>query len=74
VKGPSRILGIRPTTTAASVQVVATLPDGSSIPLLWLHDYKGAWKRMFLFRDPITLPKGAVINASPAYPFEFLVR
>ena len=45
-----------------SMQVVATLPDGSVEPLLWLHDYNNAQRHPFLFREPLALPSGTVIR------------
>jgi hypothetical protein len=74
LKGPARLLGIRPLTSIESAQVVANLPDGSTIPLLWLKDYKAAWKRTFVYREPILIPKGTQVSAYPAYTLEFLIQ
>jgi hypothetical protein len=46
-------------------QIVATLPDGSIEPLLWLYEYKHAHRHPFLFRKPIDLPIGTVIRGVP---------
>jgi hypothetical protein len=72
--GPVTLLGIRPMGSAESTQVVAHLPDGSILPLLWLRNYKAAWNRTFLYREPVSLPAGVRIEANPRVRFEFLVE
>jgi hypothetical protein len=74
VTGPVTLLGIRPTASAESTQVVAHLPDGSTVPLLWLRNYNAAWNRTFVYREPVTLPSGVRIEANPSVRFEFLVQ
>jgi hypothetical protein len=74
LKAPATLVGIRPLQSAAETQVVAHLPDGSTIPLLWLRDYNQAWNRTFVYREPLPLPNGARIETTPAQPFEFLVK
>jgi mono/diheme cytochrome c family protein len=74
LKGPATLLGIRPLQSTTDAQVVAHLPDGSTIPLLWLRDYKQSWNRTFVYRDPIALPNGTRIEATPPQRFQFLVR
>jgi hypothetical protein len=71
--GPTKLLGIRPLSSVPSAQVVAILPDGSTLPLLWLQGYKQEWKRTFVYREPVTIPKGARIHTSPLVPLEFLI-
>ena len=73
IVGPIRVLAIRPLNSIASAQVIAKLPDGSTIPLLWLQDYKRAWNHTFVTASPIDLPRGTVVTAYPKYPFEFVV-
>jgi len=48
-----------------SFQLLAELPDGSEEPLLWIYEYKPAYKHSYLFRTPVELPKGAVIRGAP---------
>jgi len=74
VTGPVELLGIRSMISAESTQVVAHLPDGSAIPLLWLRNYKAAWNRTFVYREPVILPRGVRIEANPRVRFEFLIR
>ena len=45
-----------------SLQIMAELPDGSVEPLLWLYEYKAAFKHPFLLRRPIDLPRGTRIR------------
>jgi len=46
---------------AASMQVVAALPDGDVQPLVWLYQYQDRYQHPFLFRKPLTLPRGTLI-------------
>jgi len=48
-----------------SFQIVADLPDGSEEPLLWIYEYKPAYKLPYLFRTELSLPKGAIIRGVP---------
>lgn len=48
------------------LRVVAELPDGRIEPLLWLYEYRNAFKHPFLFRNPMTLPAGTVITGIPS--------
>ena len=73
-KSPVTLLGIHPLGSIESVQLTAKLPDGSVVPLLWLQGYKRVWNRTFLYRNPITLPAGAKIQASAPASFEYLTR
>ena len=47
---------------AASMQVVAALPDGDVQPLVWLYQYQDRYQHPFLFRKPLTLPRGTLIR------------
>jgi hypothetical protein len=49
-----------------SFQIVALLPDGSIQPMLWLEAYKQQFSHPFLFRKPLDLPAGTVIQGVPA--------
>jgi hypothetical protein len=48
-----------------SLQVIAEFPDGAEEPLLWLYEYKPAYKHPFLLRFPIDLPAGTVVRGVP---------
>ena len=73
IRGRIQLLAIHPLNSIPSVQVVANLPDGSKIPLLWLREYKRVWSRTFVYREPISLPAGTRISAYPQFPFELIV-
>lgn len=51
---------------AASVKIVASLPDGATEPLLWLYEYKDSYQHPFLFRNSVNLPAGTVIRGIPS--------
>lgn len=72
--GPVRLLGVRPLVSVASAKVVAKMPDGSTVPLIWLRDYKRSWNRTFVYRDPVAIPKGARIESDPPVRLQFLVE
>ncbi|MGH9657760.1 MAG: hypothetical protein ACRD96_04390 [Bryobacteraceae bacterium] len=50
------------------MQVRAALPGGAVRNLLWVRDYRAAWKRAFRFRDIERLPKGARIIVHSSAP------
>jgi hypothetical protein len=50
----------------ASLQVIARRPDGSVEPLLWLYNYQPRFQRSYVYREPIALPSGTVVEVSPA--------
>jgi len=47
------------------IQIVAALPDGRIEPLVWLYEYRNAFRHPFLFRRPLTLPAGTAIRGVP---------
>lgn len=60
--------GLMPEDVPAGIplRIVAKLPDGSVEPLLWLYEYKSAFKHAFLLRRPLMLPPGTLIQGIPA--------
>ncbi len=66
LRAPVRLGGIRPVTEAvvASARITAHLPNGAVRPLVWLYHYDPKFKRDFLFREPISLPKGTRIETT----------
>lgn len=50
----------------ASFRVTAEFPDGSVEPLLWLYEYRRAFRHPFQLRTPMRLPRGATIRGVPA--------
>jgi hypothetical protein len=61
---PFKLGGVLPREVprGASMQIVAQLPDGSIEPLVWLYEYRPQYRHPFLFRKPLTLPRGTVIK------------
>jgi hypothetical protein len=71
LREPIRIAAIRPLAASLveSTKITARLPNGAIEPLIWLYRYDPKWNRDFVFREPITLPKGAVIETSAPVRF-----
>jgi hypothetical protein len=65
------LAGIRPLPVGLvnSSRLIARLPDGRIQPLVWLYQYSAKSNRVFLFREPIDLPAGTVIEASEPLRF-----
>ena len=49
-------------TAGSSLQAVAVLPDGVSIPLLWLYNFQPKHSRTYPYREPVRLPAGTTIR------------
>ena len=49
-----------------SIRIVAVLPGGPVEPLVWLHEYDARYAHPFLFRKPVRLPAGTVIQGVPS--------
>ena len=45
-----------------SLQVVAELPNGDRVPLLWMMNFQPKFARGFLYREPLRLPKGTRVR------------
>lgn len=71
---PIVVAGIRPLADSVveSARITARLPNGSIQPLVWLYHYDPKWNRDFFFREPIRLPKGAVIETTA--PVRFILE
>ena len=59
--------GLQPERVPAgqSMRIVAVLPGGSIEPLVWLHEYDSRYPHPFLFRRPLRLPAGTMIQGVP---------
>jgi hypothetical protein len=59
-----RLDGIQPLVVpvGASMKIVATLPDGTVEPLVWLDNYQAKFAHPFLLETPLNLPAGARID------------
>jgi mono/diheme cytochrome c family protein len=64
---PMTVDGILPERVRDSepMQIVAARPDGHIEPLVWLYEYREAYRHPFLFRRPLTLPAGTTIRGVP---------
>ena len=65
------LAGIRPLSDSIvdSARITVRLPNGAVLPLLWLYRYDPKWNRDFLFREPVLLPKGAMIETTAPVRF-----
>jgi hypothetical protein len=72
LRKPLAVSGIRPLAsgTVASARITASFPDGHVEPLLWLYQYDPAADNKILrFREPLSLPRGAVLEAGASLEF-----
>ena len=62
------LLAIRPAgiRDSGSLEAWAVLPDQSVRRLIWLHDYRKAWTRSYVLREPEKLPAGTALRAEGA--------
>lgn len=49
------------------MKVSATLPDGSTKPLIWIPDWDFNWQDVYNYKEPFILPKGTHIDATIGY-------
>lgn len=65
------LAGIRPEPgqELASARIVAHLPSGQTLPLLWLFRYDPSWHQLFRLRKPLSLPPGSVVEADTPVQF-----
>jgi WD40-like Beta Propeller Repeat len=48
-------------------KATATLPDGSTRPLLWIKDWDFNWQEQYAYKEPFLLPKGTRIDVAISY-------
>jgi hypothetical protein len=48
-----------PGTGARSIEITATTPDGPSVPLLWIKDYRADWRSPYFPAEPVVLPRAS---------------
>lgn len=65
VPGDLSIVEMRPEMGPGgrSIEVKAKRPDGSSQVLLWIRRFRQEWQTSYVFRQPLTLPKGSIVSA-----------
>jgi tetratricopeptide (TPR) repeat protein len=49
------------------LQALATLPDGTKKPLVWIKDWDLNWQAVYRYQRPVFLPKGTVISMRFTY-------
>jgi len=49
------------------MKAVATKPDGTQVPLLWIPDWDFAWQDRYPYKEPFVLPKGTRIDVTLVY-------
>ena len=49
------------------MKVTAELPDGKTLPLIWIKDWDFNWQGQYQYQSPISLPKGTVIKLDAYY-------
>jgi len=52
---------------AKDMKATATLPDGTTKPLLWIDDWDFNWQDSYVYKVPFTLPAGTRIDATISY-------
>ena len=67
LKTPLIVEGIRPNSVpeGTTLQVIASRPDGSIEPLLWLYNYKPQFGHAYFYRTPLSLPAGTKVEITP---------
>ena len=66
ISSPRSLLSMRPEmqTGGRSLEIKLLRPDGSREVLLWVKDFRQDWQTPYEFRKPVTLPAGAVVQAT----------
>lgn len=49
------------------MKATATLPDGTTKPLLWIQDWDFAWQDRYNYKTPVTLPKATRVDVHLRY-------
>jgi mono/diheme cytochrome c family protein len=52
---------------AKDMKASATLPDGSTKPMIWIPDWDFNWQDAYVYKEPFTLPKGTRIDVTLTY-------
>jgi hypothetical protein len=60
------LLGVRVQMSAGgrAIELRARRPDGWTEPLLWIRNYSQQWQSPYVFKRPVALPAGSVIQVS----------
>ena len=52
---------------AREMKATATLPDGSTRPMIWIDDWDFNWQDSYVYKEPVTLPEGTRIDVTLRY-------
>jgi hypothetical protein len=52
---------------AKQIRATATLPDGTSKPLIWIRDWDFNWQDQYIYKTPVALPAGTRIDVRFIY-------
>jgi Tol biopolymer transport system component len=52
---------------AREMKASATLPDGSTKPMIWIRDWDFNWQDSYVYKKPFTLPKGTRLDVTLTY-------
>ncbi|MEM7293295.1 MAG: hypothetical protein AAF420_07875, partial [Pseudomonadota bacterium] len=65
VSADIRLLAVSPHMhyIGKEVKAVATLPDGSQVPLIHIPNWDFRWQNVYMFREPLHLPAGSRVDA-----------
>jgi predicted negative regulator of RcsB-dependent stress response/mono/diheme cytochrome c family protein len=63
------VLGVQPHAhyLAREVRGFATLPDGTTRPLIYIKDWDFHWQDVYRFAAPLALPKGSIVTMRYTY-------
>jgi mono/diheme cytochrome c family protein len=49
------------------MKVTATLPDGSTRPMIWIKDWDFNWQGQYRFKEPLILPPGSRVDMEATF-------
>ena len=52
---------------AKEIRATAVLPDGTSKPLIWIHDWDFNWQEPYIYKAPVELPAGTRLDVKFVY-------
>lgn len=52
---------------ARDIRAVATLPDGTTQPLIWIKNWDFRWQDVYRYRTPVLLPRGTIVAMAYTY-------
>ena len=65
----AQLLGILPHMhlLGTEIKLTATYPDGTVIPLVWVNPWDFDWQETYVYKTPISLPRGTRIHMEAYY-------